>query len=334
MPQSFKGISLANGYGGLLHLNLPFQINSALLMPVYDGVGNKSSLSVAYDGGGINVSGGITSTGSLSVQGNIQFSTLLVSNTAGLGAMTVYSNTSEYDLKSPNGVIASKVQSPKILFGATDSTYYTEYNSLSNFLAIRTNSSQTTPSMWIGSDGFVNIKNLRTENIETATTTIGAPLRTDVRRHEIPVGSLQMMPLSTNVYGYLPCDGRLCLKSDYPELDVYLNDAFTVSPDGLHFNVPDYRGMFMRVADYNNIGESRTLIDPYAGRAIGSKQNDAVKFHTHGADNLSVVSATEDYNMVSSGGTLKVKATNSQNTVGGAVETRPVNKTIMMFIKY
>lgn len=142
-----------------------------------------------------------------------------------------------------------------------------------------------------------------------------------------------MFPLSSGKDGYLPCDGKQYLGSDYPDLSAYLAGAFNTVNDGVSFNVPDYRGMFMRVADYNLAGETRTLVDPDAGRAVGSLQNDGVRSHIHAADTLAVVDSGEEFSMVGTGGTIKVKRTNTLNQ-NFTVETRPINKTIMMFIKY
>lgn len=341
MPQSLKGISLANGYGGLLHLNAPFTINNSIYNPVYDGLGNKSSLSVTYAGGGLAVDGLITATSGLSVLGSVNLNGVTLSVSAKFGGAVLYPDNSVYDLYASKGLLTNKLSFKnttslyKIVFGELESSSFIiqSQNNNSELLFMNNNSQSASPSMWIDTDGPVYIKHLITERISTENTALTAASRVDLHRHYVPVGSLHMFPLSSGKDGYLPCDGKQYLGSDYPDLSAYLANQFNSVNDGYHFNVPDYRGMFMRVADYNLAGESRTLVDPDGGRAMGSLQSDGVRSHTHAADTLAVVDSGEDFGMVGTGGAVKVKRTNALNT-NYTVETRPINKTIMMFIKY
>jgi Phage Tail Collar Domain len=341
MPQSFKGISLANGYGGLLHLNSPLTINKSIYNPVYDGIGNRSALSVSYAGGGISVDGLITATSGLSVTGGVNLNGITLSTSAKFGGVVLYPDNSTYDLYASKGLLTNKLSFKnttslyKIVFGELElnSFIIQSQNNSSEMLFMNNISQSASPSMWIDNDGPVYIKHLITERISTENTALTATSRVDLHRHYVPVGSLHMFPLSSGKSGYLPCDGKQYLGTDYPDLSVYLADQFNTLTDGVHFNVPDYRGMFMRVTDYNLPGESRSLIDPDAGRAMGSIQYDGIRSHTHQADTLAVVSTGQDFDMVGTGGTVKVKRTNSAN-LNSVAETRPINKTIMMFIKY
>lgn len=341
MPQSLKGISLANGYGGLLHLNAPLTINKSIYSPAYDGIGNRTSLSVTYAGGGISVDGLITATSGLSVLGGVNLNGITLATSAKFGGAVLYPDNSTYDLYAANGILTNKLffKNPssiyKIVFGERENgSFIIQSENNSQQLIFMAGSAQKAdPSMWISDSGPVYIKHLITERISTENTALTATSRVDLHRHYVPVGSLHMFPLSSGKAGYLPCDGKLYLGSDYPDLFAYLANQFNSITDGVHFNVPDYRGMFMRVADYNLAGESRTLVDPDGGRAMGSLQNDGVRSHTHAVDTLAVVDSGQDFDMVGTGGTVKVKRTNTLNS-NYTVETRPINKTIMMFIKY
>jgi hypothetical protein len=335
MPQSLKGISLANGYGGLLHFNAPLTTNKSILNSVYDGIANKTSLSIAYVGGGISVDGIITATSGINLVSGI---TLAAS--AKFGGAIIYPENSTYDLYAVNGILTNKLffKNPssinKIVFGERENeSFIIQSEQNSRKLIFMSNSAQRVdPSMWILDSGPVYIKHLVTEQISTQKTSITANTP-DLHRHYIPVGSLHMFPLSSGKAGYLPCDGRQYLGSDYPDLSAYLGNQFNSVNDGLHFNVPDYRGMFMRVADYNLPNEGRSLIDPDANRAMGSLQTDGIRSHLHAADTLAVVLSGEEFTMVGTGGNIKVKRTNTLNS-NSVAETRPINKTIMMFIKY
>lgn len=341
MPQSLKGISLANGYGGLLHLNAPLTINKSIYNTVYDGIGNKSSLSVTYAGGGLAVDGLITATSGLSVLGDVYLNSIKLSVSSKFGGAFLYPDNSTYDLYAANGILTNKLffKNPssiyKIVFGELESTSFAikSQNNNSELLFMTNISQSASPSMWIDNDGPVYIKHLITERISTEQTAITATGRVDLHRHYVPIGSLHMFPLSSGKAGYLPCDGKQYLGADYPDLSAYLADQFNTVTDGFHFNVPDYRGMFMRVADYNLAGESRTLVDPDGGRAMGSLQSDGIRSHTHATDTLAVVDTAQDFDMIGTGGTVKVKRTSTLNS-NYTLETRPINKTIMMFIKY
>lgn len=61
----------------------------------------------------------------------------------------------------------------------------------------------------------------------------------------VPVGCLQMAPL-TSLTGYLLCDGRAVSRSTYANLFSAIGVNFGVGDGVTTFNVPDYRGCFLR----------------------------------------------------------------------------------------
>ncbi|UZR98484.1 phage tail protein [Chondrinema litorale] len=84
--------------------------------------------------------------------------------------------------------------------------------------------------------------------------------------------------------GYLPCDGSLVNKSDYPNLYAAIGSAW--GENGGSFNVPDLRGYFMRGVSENTTNDpdkdSRTSKNGgNTGNNVGSYQNDLVVSHQH-----------------------------------------------------
>ncbi len=132
--------------------------------------------------------------------------------------------------------------------------------------------------------------------------------------------------------GWLLCDGSFYDESLYPELFAAIGDTYE---DGIEivgsFRVPDYRGYFLRGLD---LGRE---IDPEgASRALGSKQDDAFKVHSHvwewdetnevGGDS---VGARWDSHP---GGDSDLREVETSIT-GDADETRPDNMAVNYIIK-
>ena len=128
----------------------------------------------------------------------------------------------------------------------------------------------------------------------------------------------------------LECNGASYLQADYPLLYNEIGDNYTPVPDATNFNVPDYRGYFLRARD------SGAGIDPDAatrspgkggtgGDVPGSIQQDIFKAHNHTA-NAQVFPA----NGQPAGGIPSVAGVTG--TTGGS-ETRGVNVSIRWSIK-
>ena len=79
--------------------------------------------------------------------------------------------------------------------------------------------------------------------------------------------------LPTMPDGWLPCDGRLVLRAQYPNLFAAIGTFWGAGDNVITFNLPEVRGEYFRAWD-NDRG-----IDH--GRAFGSWQADQVKAHTH-----------------------------------------------------
>lgn len=161
--------------------------------------------------------------------------------------------------------------------------------------------------------------------------------------------------------GYLECDGSAISRTTYADLFSVIGEIYGVG-DGVNtFNIPDYRGVFLRGFD-NGAGNdldaaSRTdRGDGSTGDVIGARQNNATKrpntsFTTNNpGTHKHFFTAVQDSSIPSAGGyimsadyttpfgtTREVEGGGSHThsiTLGGDNETRPINISVMYIIKY
>ena len=83
--------------------------------------------------------------------------------------------------------------------------------------------------------------------------------------------------------GWMICDGRELEKGKYPELFAVLGDLYGGQDE--KFNLPDYRGYFLRGVDTDGKNDPDTdkRIAPAGGQqtSVGSIQDDALQTHQH-----------------------------------------------------
>lgn len=136
---------------------------------------------------------------------------------------------------------------------------------------------------------------------------------------QLPIGAIVAVPYTTPDTDFLECNGAAISRTTYAALFAKMGTTFGVGDGSTTFNLPDFRGEFLRGYD-NGRG-----VD--ASRVFGSSQSDAFKAHTHTYTLQTGSQAT------SSGG--EVGGANSSSTTGssGSSETRPRNIAIMYQIK-
>jgi microcystin-dependent protein len=182
------------------------------------------------------------------------------------------------------------------------------------------------------------------------------------RQRDIPPGTIVAFAGTANAVpdGWFLCDGRAVPRFQYQSLFFAIGTAHGQGDGSTTFNLPDYRGYFLRGADLGagNDPDSayRTSLGPVPSSDVGSVQGDATRIpsnfqveqggaHTHlytytknhhhtgrrvdsfdnGGDGL--------YEQDVTGETSGV-VVHSHRVTGGDKETRPKNKNVNWIIKY
>ena len=138
----------------------------------------------------------------------------------------------------------------------------------------------------------------------------------------VPVGAVIGVPYSTPDSGWLECDGSEISRTTYATLYAKIGDAYGAGDESTTFNLPDYRGEFLRGWD-NERG-----ID--VGRSIGSTQSGALSSHSHSAGTLATAASGSHSHTLrygnnnggtNGGGTTFDKATDFDGAQSGAIDT-------------
>jgi microcystin-dependent protein len=136
--------------------------------------------------------------------------------------------------------------------------------------------------------------------------------------------------------GWLLCDGAPISRIDYSELYKAVGDIHGAGDFRSTFNLPDYRGIFLRGA---NLGSGR---DPDAetrypahegGRGkdnVGSVQDDTFKQHSHNFTGATQVEVNRSGKWVPS--VVNDRGQPQATTALGGSETRPKNASVVWLI--
>lgn len=178
----------------------------------------------------------------------------------------------------------------------------------------------------------------------------------DKRRNlGIPSGVVFPFAGTAAPYGYLICDGRPVLQSEYPSL--FLSVGFShgdgsQNSDGTssgftsatHFNLPDYRGKFLRGVDGlagndpDKTSRTASKTGGNIGNTVGSVQDDQTRSHRHLANDIY---NSNKYGEVGGqpSSTMAESGYYGSSTVGeytsyeGGNESRPKNVNVNYIIK-
>ncbi|CBI76843.1 putative phage protein [Bartonella clarridgeiae 73] len=88
-----------------------------------------------------------------------------------------------------------------------------------------------------------------------------------------PSGFIACFAMEKIPIGWLLCDGKAYAREEYASLFEAIGEVWGKGDEKTTFNVPDFRGMFLRGLD------SERGIDK--GRVLGSQQRDSFESHTH-----------------------------------------------------
>lgn len=165
------------------------------------------------------------------------------------------------------------------------------------------------------------------------------------RRRNLGIPSGVVFPFAgtSAPYGYLVCDGSAISRSEYSALFATLGTSHGQGDGSTTFNLPDYRGRFMRGLDGtagndpDKAGRTAMAAGGNTGNAVGSVQGENVGNHTH------LSSAFSDNGWPSASGDRQdsyyfmnaSKGTDYRLPIdgNGGTETRPKNVNVNYIIK-
>lgn len=153
--------------------------------------------------------------------------------------------------------------------------------------------------------------------------------------------------------GWLVCDGSRVDTECFAELFFVLGDRYgsvEASDTGYTFQLPDYRGQFLRGLDTRPASESRDpdaehrgYADPASktgnsGAKVGSTQDFAFQGHEHGVTQATgaqevAEGGTGGFGAETSGETTSIETVGEYGEVKVAKETRPTNAAVNFLIK-
>jgi len=155
--------------------------------------------------------------------------------------------------------------------------------------------------------------------------------------HVVPAGAIVAWPHLTPPTGWLECDGTAVSRTTYAALFALIADDYGPGNGTTTFNLPDYRGEFLRGMDPGSSRDpdsaSRTdRGDGTTGANVGTKQGHALQSHTHTYDQ------PINANSPTGSGATRIEAISAGTATGGptgsvSTETRPRNVNVKWIIK-
>lgn len=131
---------------------------------------------------------------------------------------------------------------------------------------------------------FDNVINLIADSLSSSNTFID--LISDAL---LPAGEIHTFSTITPPNGYLECNGQAVSRNTYNRLFSAIGTTYGAGDGSTTFNVPDYRGQFLRGFD-NTSGTDLDAAnrldrgDGTTGDAVGTKQSNATLTHSHTID--------------------------------------------------
>lgn len=191
------------------------------------------------------------------------------------------------------------------------------------------------------------VNNLTTDQASRAlTAAMGVHIKSLIDNLEskvetaVPPGAVLGFAMNSAPSGWIVCDGRAVSRTTYSALYAEIGTLYGAGNGSSTFNVPDYRGVFLRGIDRNR------NLDP--GRGFGVYQDDMIQRHKHvmayserysgyfGRTNSrgyagSGDTDTDNYLYHTNDGSDYNGTVNSAGVIGS--ETRPKNVSVLHCIK-
>ena len=110
----------------------------------------------------------------------------------------------------------------------------------------------------------------------------------EILQNLVPVGTIYPYggKIKTIPKGFLLCDGRILKKEEYPDLFASIGTSFGNGTGKGTFNIPDFRGVFLRGQDLGSGRDPDTnnrvsLNNGTSGDNVGSYQDCEIQSHNH-----------------------------------------------------
>lgn len=108
----------------------------------------------------------------------------------------------------------------------------------------------------------------------------------DFENDRVPVGAIFAYSASTIPTGYLTCDGSAVSRTTYADLFTLIGETYGAGDGSTTFNLPDYRGQFLRGVDAGATTDPDATSridrgDGTTGDAVGTKQFSENLAHDH-----------------------------------------------------
>ena len=152
---------------------------------------------------------------------------------------------------------------------------------------------------------------------------------------DVPVSTIIQVANETVPSGYLECNGATISRTTYAVLFASVSTLYGVGDGSTTFELPDFRGEFLRGWDHaaGNDPNAATRTDAGDGSTtgdhVGTKQADGIGSHTHTFP--SGITHGSQPESVSQPGIIAGTVTSAST---GGDETRPLNINVMFCIRY
>jgi phage-related tail fiber protein len=274
-----------------------------------------------------------------------QFSTITAGENLTAGDIIRISGGQAYkaDNSTSGGITAVVgVCNTTVSSGGTVKIDYGFYNSFSSLTA--------GTIYYIGTSGAITSTKPSLYPVEIGRAVSATRINLNFREDDKPAGTIISTALTSAPKGYIECYGSAVSRTTHARLFGELGVIYGNGDGSTTFNLPDYRGRFLRGFD-NTAGTdpdaaSRTdRGDGTTGDAVGTKQADAFQGHYHhkpaspntyaegtglGLFRTTSVGASSDTGVISAAGAL-TDGTNGAPRITS--ETRPANINVMYCIK-
>jgi microcystin-dependent protein len=153
----------------------------------------------------------------------------------------------------------------------------------------------------------------------------------------VPTAAIFAFPAITIPSGYLECDGSAISRTTYADLFAVIGTSYGAGDGSTTFNLPDYRGEFLRGFDNGANNDPDAAIrtdrgDGTTGDAIGTRQPFSNATHTHQVDPPSTLSSASGAHTHSIPGTSVTTNSAGNHVHGGTVSgsTNPASNTMQV----